>query len=455
MRIDGTGRRGVVRSRFADFDPSWSADGRRLVFVRDVDRRMARANNEIYTKNLATGAVERHTTSPAIDWNPVFSPAGASIAFSSDRGPGREYDIFILDLTTGELQRLHRDGDDFAPAWSSDGDFVLWSGYRPDGRAELFRLELFGGVLENVTRTRRLSEEEPNLSPAGTRVAYQRWGIGAAAADPEIVVRTLATGATRMLTHNRKSDLRPGVLAGRRQDRVGALLGRTRTPRAGSGRCTTTAPTSGPGRRAGSTPTAPTGSRTPSGNLQFGAMRRSEVTVDLRALARNVGADSRRRRPGSSSGRSSRRTATGTEVPISRPRTARSGRARPRSAWPRYSESRALVLLSRSSRPRGSSSSARPRWYREIAHARDARLELPVYLFGRRPAARRHPRAPEARHRDGPVRPVEREGLAPPPGVQVVGLMSHLATADYPDTAFVRTADRAFSRGDGFAPTPA
>ena len=214
MRIDGTGRRGVVRSRFADFDPSWSADGRRLVFVRDVDRRMARANNEIYTKNLATGAVERHTTSPAIDWNPVFSPAGASIAFSSDRGPGREYDIFILDLTTGELQRLHRDGDDFAPAWSSDGDFVLWSGYRPDGRAELFRLELFGGVLENVTRTRRLSEEEPNLSPAGTRVAYQRWGIGAAAADPEIVVRTLATGATRMLTHNRKSDLRPAFSPG-------------------------------------------------------------------------------------------------------------------------------------------------------------------------------------------------------------------------------------------------
>lgn len=217
MRPDGTGQRGVVTSRFADLDPSWSADGRQLVFVRDVDRRMARANNEIFTKNLVTGVVERHTTSPAIDWNPVFSPDGGSIAFSSDRGPGLEYDIFILDLTTGDLQRLHRDGDDFAPAWSSDGDFVLWSGYRPNGRADLFRLELFGGVLENVTGTRRLSEEEPNLSPAGTHVAYQRWGIGAAAADPEIVIRNLVTGATRMLTHNRRSDLRPAFSPGGRR----------------------------------------------------------------------------------------------------------------------------------------------------------------------------------------------------------------------------------------------
>ena len=178
MRPDATGRRGVVTSRFADLEPSWSANGRRLVFVRDVDRRMAWANNEILTKNLVTGAVERHTTSPAIDWNPVFSPDGGSIAFSSDRGPGIEYDIFVLDLATGLLQRLHRDGDDFAPAWSADGDFVLWSGYRPNGRADLFRLELFGGVIENVTRTPRLSEEEPSLSPAGTRVVYQRWGTG-------------------------------------------------------------------------------------------------------------------------------------------------------------------------------------------------------------------------------------------------------------------------------------
>ena len=214
MRPDATGRRGVVTSRFADLEPSWSANGRRLVFVRDVDRRMAWANNEILTKNLVTGAVERHTTSPAIDWNPVFSPDGGSIAFSSDRGPGIEYDIFVLDLATGLLQRLHRDGDDFAPAWSADGDFVLWSGYRPNGRADLFRLELFGGVIENVTRTPRLSEEEPSLSPAGTRVVYQRWGTGAAAADPEIVVRVLSTGAARRLTSNRRSDLRPAFSPG-------------------------------------------------------------------------------------------------------------------------------------------------------------------------------------------------------------------------------------------------
>lgn len=205
MRPDGSARRVVVGSRFGDFEPAFSADGRLLVFVRDVDERRARANNEIFTKNLVTGRVVRRTTSTAIDWNPAFSADGTQIAFSSDRGPGQEYDILLLDLATGNVSRISRPGDDFSPTFSADGDFIAWSGYRGNGRADIFKLELFGGVIQRITNTPWVSEEEPSLNPAVTKIVYQRWQR----ADTEIVIRNLAGGPTRVLTRNGRSDLRP------------------------------------------------------------------------------------------------------------------------------------------------------------------------------------------------------------------------------------------------------
>jgi Tol biopolymer transport system component len=205
MRADGTRRRAVVASRFLDLDPSWSGSGRRLAFVRDVDDRLARGNFEIYTKNLRTGNVVRRTHRRAVDWMPAFSPGGRKIAFSSDRGPGAEFDIFVLDLPTGDVTRIRHAGDDFSPTWSAGGRFLVWSGYIGTGRADIFRRAVAGGAITNLTGTPGLSEEEPNLNPAGTRIVYQRWR----SADTEIVIETLATGVTRVLTRNSHSDNRP------------------------------------------------------------------------------------------------------------------------------------------------------------------------------------------------------------------------------------------------------
>jgi Tol biopolymer transport system component len=205
MRPDGTHRRAVATSRFVELDPSWSGGGRRLVFVRDVDNRLARANFEIYTKNLRTGNVVRRTHRRAVDWTPAFSPGGRKIAFSSDRGAGNTFDIFVLELATGDLIRIRHAGDDFSPTWSADGRFLVWSGYIGTGRADLFRRAVTGGPITDLTATPGLSEEEPNLNPAGTRVVYQRWR----SADTEIVIETLATGAARVLTRNSHSDRVP------------------------------------------------------------------------------------------------------------------------------------------------------------------------------------------------------------------------------------------------------
>ena len=209
MRVDGTGRREIVGSRFVDLEPSYSSNGRVLVFTRDVDERRHRANDEIFAKSLGSGEVVRLTNHPAIDWNAVLSFDGSLLAFSSDRGPGHEFDIFLLDLETDDLTRVPRPGDDFSPAFTPDGLALVWSGYRPNGRADIFFETFVGGGPQNLTGTLGKSEEEPNVDPSSTRIVYQRWGKGGAAADPEIVTRVISSGVTTVLTRNRISDIRP------------------------------------------------------------------------------------------------------------------------------------------------------------------------------------------------------------------------------------------------------
>ena len=62
-RADGSGLARLTRNAIADFDPSWSPDGSRIVFRRQLDE-----NDEIFVMN-ADGIEPRNLTNdPAVDW---------------------------------------------------------------------------------------------------------------------------------------------------------------------------------------------------------------------------------------------------------------------------------------------------------------------------------------------------------------------------------------------------
>jgi TolB protein len=95
--------------------PSWSPDGRTIVFVSWRD-----GNGEVYAMDADSSAPRNLTQHSAKDVRPAWSPDGRRIAFVSSRD--RQPEIYVMNADGSGKRNLTRDraSDDF-PTWSPDG----------------------------------------------------------------------------------------------------------------------------------------------------------------------------------------------------------------------------------------------------------------------------------------------------------------------------------------------
>jgi len=122
---DGTGERPLVGLGEIDYDPVWSPDGSTIVFTSD------RAGSADLFRVKPDGAgLERLTTDPAYDDQAAPSPDGRQVVFVSTRGGGRA-NLWTLNLETRRAARLtNGSGGDFRPAWSPDGRWIAFASDR-------------------------------------------------------------------------------------------------------------------------------------------------------------------------------------------------------------------------------------------------------------------------------------------------------------------------------------
>ena len=110
--------------------PSWSPDGRRIVFS-SIDKS---GNNDLYIYDLGDRSLVRVTNDLYDDRDPAWSPDGKWIAFSSDRTAwdrGKAYNLFLFSLDRGTIDYLTAgEENDLAPAWSPDGTMLAFTSDR-------------------------------------------------------------------------------------------------------------------------------------------------------------------------------------------------------------------------------------------------------------------------------------------------------------------------------------
>ena len=101
--------------------PSWSPDGKRIVFS-SVD---LGGSNDLYILELSTRSLTRLTNDIYEDRDPAWSPDGKTIIFSSDRNPyGQEgyLNLFQYNLSAANIEYLTIGKANYlSPAWSRDG----------------------------------------------------------------------------------------------------------------------------------------------------------------------------------------------------------------------------------------------------------------------------------------------------------------------------------------------
>jgi len=127
--------------------------------------------HQTLTETSPTGASRPLTTGPTFDRQPVLSPDGELILFSSHRGGAM--DLWLQERTSGTLTQITFDSaSDLDPAFTADGAGILWSSDRDEaGIQEIWTMELDG------TRARQLSNdgsnaENPSTWPGGDWIFY-------------------------------------------------------------------------------------------------------------------------------------------------------------------------------------------------------------------------------------------------------------------------------------------
>jgi TolB protein len=177
MNHDGSGQTQLTSGSAGDFRPAFSRDGERIAFARNVPG----PSTQIWIMN-ADGTGQTQLTFPGPNGDsarsPTFSPDGQRIAFSHDDGATDFQGIWVMNadgsgqtpLTTGSAT-----SEDFSPNFSPDGErIVFFRGSFSEFDFDLIAMNAADGSGQTPVTSGADNDLDPAFSPDGARIAFER-----------------------------------------------------------------------------------------------------------------------------------------------------------------------------------------------------------------------------------------------------------------------------------------
>ena len=168
MNADATDLRRLGERPGSEFDGAWSPDGRSIAY-RD-SRRGINEDDEVYVMASDGSGVRNVSNDPANDWGPDWSPDGEWIVFNSDRD-GFPLGGYLVRPDGTDLHRIETDAWFEYPSYSPDGSRIVFMGH-DGGDYDIYVLEVATGETTRLTDAPG-GDGWPAWSPDGTTIAFK------------------------------------------------------------------------------------------------------------------------------------------------------------------------------------------------------------------------------------------------------------------------------------------